>query len=226
LLGRPAPASADEVAAQIDATTVEGVQRAAYDLWTDLLVSVDPDGAGDPQLAWLGAAPAPAGKPSGRQFRSIDSPESNDLLFVSETEARLQTATGPSAARYDELAGVLAFEDGGRRLVRQDGFQVPVEPTLWRKGPEAVALVDAALPEGLRIPLPARSPEEIPWKRVRRIDNFRNWVQSPKVWVPALYVCVALPVIVALSLPTFITKVLVVGSALGVINFVRQQRGR
>ncbi|MFI5713638.1 hypothetical protein [Kribbella sp. NPDC051620] len=225
LLGRPAATSVDEVAAEIDATTVEDVRRAAYALWTDLLVSVDPDGAGDPQLAWLGASPTPAGKPSGRQFRSIDSPESTDLLFVSETETRLETA-GPSAARYDELAGVLAFEDGGRRLIRQDGFQVPVEPTLWRKGSEAVALVDAAVPEQLRIPLPARSREEIPWKRVRRIDNFRNWVQSPKVWVPALFVCVALPVIVALSLPAFVTKILIVGGALGVINFVRQQRGR
>ncbi|GAA0939507.1 hypothetical protein GCM10009554_29340 [Kribbella koreensis] len=225
LLDRPASMSVDEVAAEIDATTVADVQRAAYDLWTDLLVSVDPDGAGDPQLDWLGAAPAPQGKPSGRSFRSIDSPESNDLLFVSETGARLQTGS-PSEARYDELAGVLAFEDGGRRLVRQDGFQVPVEPTLWRKGREAVALVDAAVPEGLRIPLPARSPEQIPWKRVRRIDNFRNWVQAPKVWVPALWVCVVLPGVVALSLPGFITKILLVGSAVGVINFVRQQRGQ
>jgi hypothetical protein len=226
LLGRPATTSADELIAETDAVTVGDVQQAALGLWRDLLVSVDQAGAGDPQLTWLGGPPAPNGQPSGRRFRPVGSPVTKGELTIGHTGIHWQTADARTSAQYDELAGVIAYPDGGRQLIRHDGYQVTVEPTMWRQGQQAVALVDSAVPRSLRIPLPERTPDVIPRSSVRTIDKLRYWTNRPVVWVPFLVVCLVGVVLTVATeqIAEQASKFVVMGLAIGVISYFRQRR--
>lgn len=226
LLGRPVTTSLDELAAETDAVTAVEVQQAARSLWSDLLVSVDPAGGGDPQLTWLKGPAAPSRPPAGRKFVPVGSPVTKDALIVGATGAQLQTANGQTAAAYDELAGMITFPDGGRHLIRQDGYQVTVEPTLWRKGQQAVALVDSGVPRRLHIPMPERTAEQIPQTSVRTIDKLRTWTNRPVVWAPLLMLMLALVVLTfdSVNIPGVVAKILIVAVGVGVVTFVRQQR--
>jgi hypothetical protein len=227
LLGGPVTASADELAAETDAVAVADVQQAALGLWNNLLVSVDPAGMGDPQLTWLGGPPAPGRQPSGRRFRPVGSPVTKGALTVGGTDTQLQTAGARTSAAYDDLAGMIAYPDGGRQLIRQDGYQVTVEPTLWRQGQEAVALVDSAVPRQLHIPVPERTPDLIPRTSVRTIDKLRYWTNRPAVWVPFLIVCVIGVVLTTAAADEIVERTwrfLFMGLAIGVIAYIRQRR--
>jgi zinc protease len=63
---------------------------------------------------------------------------------------------------FDRCAGVLAWPDGGRRLIGDDAIAVPVEPALYRDGAAIVAAIDARTPAALRIVMPPRDPDTIP----------------------------------------------------------------
>jgi zinc protease len=138
----------------------------------------------------------------------------------------LQTEGSQTTAAYDELAGMITFPDGGRSLIRQDGYQVTVEPTLWHKGEQAVALVDSGVPRALHIPLPERTPDQIPQTSVRTIDKLRAWTNRPVVWVPFLILLLLLVVLTfgSVDIPAAVAKGLIVAVGIGVVTFVRQQR--
>lgn len=48
--------------------------------------------------------------------------------------------------RFDELAAALRWPDGSRSLWGVDGTHIYIDPEHWRKGREAIAAVDAAVP--------------------------------------------------------------------------------
>src|SRR5699024_6523092 len=56
----------------------------------------------------------------------------------------------------EDLAGLLVFDDGGRYVVRRDGWGIHVLPSAWRHGAAAVAAVDAVVPAFQHLPQPAR----------------------------------------------------------------------
>jgi hypothetical protein len=226
LLGRPVTTSADELAAETDAVTGAEVRQAALELWNNLLVSVDEAGAGDPQLTWLGGPPRPARRPSGRRFRPVGSPVTKATLTVGQTDAQLQTANSWTSAAYADLAGMIKYPDGGRQLIRHDGYQVTLEPTLWQQGREAVALVDSAVPRPLHIPVPEREPELIPRSSVRTIDKLRYRTNRPAVWVPFLLACVV-GVVLLMATDAVIdhaTRILATGAGIGIGLYVLQRR--
>ncbi|WP_162799313.1 insulinase family protein [Nocardioides sp. 616] len=81
------------------------------------------------------------------------------------------------AADTHQLAALLRIEDGGRVLVRRDGWSVTLEPTLWKGGTAVVDRVDLMVPAALHVTLPPRDPDAIPapppvharWRHVRRL---------------------------------------------------------
>jgi hypothetical protein len=226
LLGRPATASVEELAAETDAVTVAQVRDAALSVWRDLLVSVAPGGAGNPQLTWLNGPPAPTREPSGRRFKPVGSPVTKGALTIGAADVHRETADARISAAYEDVAGLLRYPDGGRQLIRHDGYQLQVEPTLWQQGPEAIAMLDSAVPRALHIPLPERPQDEIPQSKVRRIDKLRATLKLPIVWVPFLIAWV-----IWLALQTAPDKIvpaaeriLVIGCVVGVITFIRQRR--
>lgn len=226
LLDRPVTTSAEELAAETDAVTVAEVRQAALELWNSLLVSVDEAGAGDPQLTWLGGPPPPTRQPSGRKFRPVGNPVTKGTLTIGPTETQLQSATARTSAAYADVAGMIKYPDGGRQLIRHDGYQLTVEPTLWQQGTEAVAMVDQAVPRPLHIPLPERTPDQIPHSSVRTIDKLRYWTNRPAVWVPFLLVCL-LGVVLLSSTDEVIDhapRLLLTSAGIGIATYVVQRR--
>jgi len=225
MLGTPVTNSVEELAAETDAVTVAQVREAALSVWRDLLVSVDPEGGGDPQLAWLGNPPAAAMPSDGRRFRPVD-PTSKAALTVGATRVHREAADGSTSAAYDEIAGMVRYPDGGRQLIRHDGYQVQVEPTVWRNGSQAVALLDAAVPPALHIRLPERPKEQIPYVKVRRIDTVRYWLDQPVVWVPflVLVILAAVLTIAPSEIGSLLVRALPVGIAIAVVTFVKEFR--
>jgi hypothetical protein len=111
-------------------------------------------------------------------------------------------------------------------LIRQDGYQVTVEPTMWRQGEEAVALVDSAVAQPLRISLPERTPDAIPQSTVRTIDKLRYWANRPVVWAPFLVVGLfgVVMTVATDEIAAQASKFLVMGAVIGVVSYVRHRR--
>lgn len=65
------------------------------------------------------------------------------------------------AVPYAGCRGVLAWPDGRRVLVSDEGLTLTVEPNLWIGGHGLVRLIDQQTAD-VRIPMPAREPEDIP----------------------------------------------------------------
>lgn len=83
-------------------------------------------------------------------------------LVVGDDAVGTVSEVGRSTVRYEEVAVMTAYEDGGRHLIGLDGFQVHVEPTLFRLDDDVVARVDAAVDLARVVRRPARDPEDLP----------------------------------------------------------------
>ena len=227
LLDRPVR-SAAELAAEARAVTPDDLRIAAGRLWSDLLVSADPASPADPQLTWL--RPQPDRRViEGRTFRPAGAPVVEGELTVGERGTRLAGAENVMTAGYDELAALVMFPDGGRRLIRRDGYQLVVEPGLWRNGGAAVALIDQAVAPGIRVPMPERPAEEVPRNTVtagQRLKHAlgRAWLLPVLVIVPAVGITIALKQV----LPDTALRLTLVGLTAGIVVFIqhRYQRGR
>ena len=57
---------------------------------------------------------------------------------------------------------MMAWPDGARRLIGEDGIVVHIEPTLWDLPGGAIGHIDASVPVDRVIVLPPRDPREIP----------------------------------------------------------------
>jgi zinc protease len=223
LLDRPIK-DRDQLIAEAEATTVEGVRQAAYVMWRNLLVSIDPDTSTDPQLTWL-EGPRFTPLEVGQHFKPAGWPVTKGRLTIADHAAQLITQQGATSARYDQLAAVVAYPDGGRQLIRRDGYQVLIEPGYWKDGQQAAMAVDAATSPLLRIPMPARAPDEIPRSTVTRWDKVAHWVKRPDLWVVA---ALAVVVIVALATSTeigdLLPRAIGIGLLTGVVLFFQRRK--
>lgn len=224
LLGRP-PTDRDQLAAELDAVTVDDVRQAALGMWNSLLLSVDANSSADPQLSWITGPPPSRSVATGQRFKPAGSPVTKGSLVVGRGAAHLETTAGEISASYDELAAVLAFPDGGRVLIRRDGYQLPIEPALWKHGQQAVATVDASVAVALRVPMPAREPEATPRTSVTWQRKARYWLKKPEPWVAVIVVGV---VVVALATGIPVSDIAPGGSigvlVVGAIVYFRDRR--
>jgi hypothetical protein len=113
---------------------------------------------------WAGYAEVPlvsATVVEGTRFPAYN--KVNTHLIAGADGCSVQTPDGASTVRFADCAAMLAWPDGGRRLIGTDGRTVSVEPTLFSGlAPEVVASIDAAVGPHRTLPQPARRPEEIP----------------------------------------------------------------
>lgn len=149
LLGAPDETAASLLAAQ-ERLTSENVARSLEEARTTLLVIV-PDSP--VELPGLNEYPNSSAtvvegrrfRPPGLRLRSGSLPE----LVVGAEGASVSVGDFRTAARFDECVALLRHPDGTRTLLSEDGFFVVVDPSSWRKGSEAVAAVEAAVPAEL-----------------------------------------------------------------------------
>jgi hypothetical protein len=88
--------------------------------------------------------------------------------------------------RYDQQHGLdipagdivllLAYGDGGRVVITRDGFEHPIEPTMYERGPQLVGAIDSMVPADLRVALPERA--EVP--RPELVEKQTVWKSMKK----------------------------------------------
>ncbi|BBH66077.1 hypothetical protein ACTI_27620 [Actinoplanes sp. OR16] len=149
----------EEAIAEVRAITREDVAEvsaAAYGaglLMAPAGTTTGPDG-------WTAAPGASASAVSGRTHRARRN--RSRRLVHGEDGVSLLDGDAIRTVRYDACAAVLAWPDGGRRLIGDDAIAVPVEPALYRDGAAIVAEIDGRTPAGLRVTMPPRDPAGIP----------------------------------------------------------------
>jgi len=149
-----------ELIAAARAVTPAQVQTIAAEAWADGLIMA-PQGV---RVQWAGFTRAP--------YRSTHVVTGAEHPAVGGAEVRLIVGQqGVSLAggeddyltvMFDQCAAMLAFPDGGRRLVGYDGISVAVEPTVLENAGQAVPYIDSRIHPDLRVDMPARDPDEIP----------------------------------------------------------------
>lgn len=179
------------LAAELRELRVIDVRSAAAEFWHRLLVSAGPD-ASHGVLPYLDSIPnrQTFAVTDGWHFLAAGHPADRSRLVIGRHAAAVSGSAVEVTARYDETAALLAFADGGRRLIRRDGYQLSIEPAAWQRGTTATELVDAAVPAELTVRLPARPPELLPSPPPRRL----------RVALVALHPVVIVPLVLALGL--------------------------
>ncbi len=83
-------------------------------------------------------------------------------LWLSD-DALQQAAAGQlTTVWFNRIAGLLEFPDGARQVISRDGWSIMVEPRVYRGGAGIVDVLDARVPEDLKLPQPERDPDDIP----------------------------------------------------------------
>ncbi|WP_327369326.1 M16 family metallopeptidase [Streptomyces sp. NBC_01217] len=160
--------SPDEHRAEIAAVTLDDLREVARELHSTALLQVPGRGAD-----WAGFTEAPqwstrTDTSAGSRHRSLE--DDSVLLTVSPVAVSLTTRSGPVVVRYEDCAALLVHPDGGRHLTGHDGFQVRVEPTLYKDlTPSRLAVIDAGVPSSAVVHMPQRDPDRIP--RPQRRDS-------------------------------------------------------
>ena len=163
LIGSDAP-EAPELVARVRAVSGLDIAEAARELLASLLIGTDPGVPRGTRLPWLDEAPRRRIELSShaRQFRPVDYPLNRAVLTVSDQHATLAADDQRVAVSRADLVAVLAWPDGGRALVRDDGYQVRLEPTLWRDGAAATELIDRLAGDDHVVRMPERVAADIP----------------------------------------------------------------
>jgi len=158
LIGSPV-LDAKQLLLDIEAVTADDVQQVAEQAVTAGLL-MTPSGH---RADWAGFADAPT--TSETVVDGIRYPMRNDAthaLVVGPTGVSITSPGGAATVHFDQTAVLLAWSDGGRMLIGHDGISCAVEPTLYPIDSAALARLDAAVPRGTVVRLPARDPQAIP----------------------------------------------------------------
>ena len=196
------PFDLDEFQDEIVSTTVDDIAAAAQAFADSMLVGVD-DKTPYGTLPLLDA-PTERAAPSGRRFKHHDAPLNTGTLTVGPEGAAAFVRRGYLTRRFDDLAAVMAYPDGARCLVGRDGYQLQVEPTVWRAGAEAVTAIDDCIDARIYVPMPARRDESIPKPTVttrQRVRYFRTKYRNT-VTVTTGFLLAMLLIVLSVALKT------------------------
>jgi len=156
--------------AELAAVTVDDIRRVAQQLSRTLLIGID---AGtNPETLPLLDCPTVDTVPDGGSIHpALNKQAGEEQIRFSGGAAHLRRDRRFISAEPATAAAVLARPDGRRTIIRPDGYQLDIEPTLWRDGAGLVRAVDEATPEPVRVPLPSRPADQIPRPPATR----RSW---------------------------------------------------
>lgn len=157
LLGYP-NLSIEELADELQATSVEDLREVAEQVWSDALIRTP---AGD--LTWAGAVEAPRSSLAvveGTEYPSRQNDGS--AIVVGRDGVSLDHPNGRATVHYRDAVAALRWPDGARMLIGADGFTVRIEPTMYPLTPADIASIDASVEPGLTVTMPERDPEDIP----------------------------------------------------------------
>jgi hypothetical protein len=154
--------------------TVEDVREVAEGFAASLLLGVPAEATWREGVPLLTGS-TPQDRPPGRSHRSREAPADRRRLVVGDGAIHVGRRGRWQGVRLADVAAVLAAPDGRRELVGADGWTMTLEPTMWREGDQVLARLDGAVPSERVVPMPVRSPEEVPHPRALR----HRWAAVP-----------------------------------------------
>src|SRR5512142_24936 len=117
----------------------------------------------DAGLEWAAFEQAPTH--SRRAVAGVAWPDASDpdsSLVIGTDGVSAVGPDGPVTVRFADCTAMLAWADGGRRLIGADAMTVTVEPTLVPIGASTLTAIDAAVDPEKIIELAERDEEDIP----------------------------------------------------------------
>lgn len=151
------PLSDDELRDGLAKLTPDAITTAAARAGEHALAQVPvraevPDG-------WDAAPMSPAEPVSGRLHAHRDTDAS---MTVGPMGVTLRESGSALTVLHSATAALGVWDDGGRVMIGEDGIRLAIEPTMWRDGGAAVAVLDSAVAPEVVIPFGSRPPESVP----------------------------------------------------------------
>jgi hypothetical protein len=150
------PISYEELLQQLHDTDAERVDHAARELHASLLVGL-------PEAAPLGrtipAVTFPESRPvgTGQKHSHVNWPADLTTFSVDERIAERVTGAMSRSMPLENVVALLAWRDGARHLIGQDGNVMELEPREWMRGKDLSKALDAAIPADRHVPMPDRA---------------------------------------------------------------------
>jgi hypothetical protein len=162
VLGDRVPKSHDELIEELRATDGDRVDDAARAFHETLLLGI-PEGADLGHHLPLVSFPEVEPADGATRHRHVNWPA--DLATFAADKEMIESATAHAARRLQtaDVVALLAWRDGTRQAVGRDGSMLEMEPQQWSRGQELTAVLDAAVPAELHLPMPDR---EITFRRM------------------------------------------------------------
>lgn len=161
LLGKPV-ASLHELTKEAEQVSPEMVREAAAEASARLLLGIPGYMLrSDIDLPVLDSPDDPA-LTGGTRYRQPVWGDHKQQFTVAGSTLQWTSGERNMTMPLTEVAACWAWPDGARRLIRDDGYQVMIEPVFWRHGDRLVADVDAAVVEDRVVPKPERAFDERP----------------------------------------------------------------
>ncbi|MFY1636267.1 M16 family metallopeptidase [Solwaraspora sp. WMMB335] len=194
LLTRQRVDSSDDLLRQLKEVTPEAVHEVATSALAASLLMTPRGCTAD----WAGFVAAPTGSATMVTGTSHAGLGGLSQRLVVGSDGVSLTSSGSdefATVHYDRCVALLAWPDGGRQLVGDDGISIRVEPTLYQG--LTTQPVDEAVPPQVRVDLPARDPQEVPQpppvpRRAGAFSRFRALGTPQQLRIAALgFVAVA-----------------------------------
>jgi hypothetical protein len=94
---------------------------------------------------------------TGQKHSHVNWPADLTTFSVDDQVAERVTGTMCRAVRIRDVVALLAWRDGARHLICQDGSMMELEPREWTRGKDLTKALDNAVPDQLHVPMPDRS---------------------------------------------------------------------
>ncbi|MGW4523635.1 M16 family metallopeptidase [Amycolatopsis sp. NPDC004378] len=189
LSGAPVP-TAEARIAELRAVGPAEVHAIAVEAGASVLLRTPHGRSAD----WAGYRAVPGFSPAavaGNRFPAHNKADAE--LVLGADGCSVVTAEGVSTVRFADCVAMLAWPDGGRRLIGTDGQSVQVEPTLFAGlSPAATATVDAAVGPHRTLPQAPRQPQEVPAPAARPAASPQKRASRVLFIVAALFGTIAL----------------------------------
>lgn len=206
------PQDLDAAIEEVKQVDTSAVRDAVLEVCATLLVGVPHKTVRDPRLPEM-VFPTSDQPPEGRTFSSVNAPADTSFLTLTADDLAVTSRTGTLSLPIRSAAALYVYPDGQRTLIDKDGWSLSIDPSRWRNGHEAVALLDEAVPPDLHLPQPAPDNpstfEPAPflqrwWLHLRREDSF--WLLVAIILTPLVY---GISVLVAAQAPDPTTQMII-----------------
>lgn len=190
------PEPFEDVVRGVETVTSDELAAGVASVHASLLLGVL-DGARKPKGFRSIDRPKPRGG-TGTTFKAANWPGDPSRLTIAQNEVRVTGTMSAWGVGLDDLAGLIKHPAGVRTLVALDGWNLTVDPVVWKGGDRATTLIDQRVPDDLHVEPLSTEIGEPPrrwswWKRWGK--GFRRGLRTPT----ALWIYIALAIVLGIA---------------------------